>query len=103
MSVDLRPPPRLPLDTAEYVAVQEATLNGFIVYEPGEPVYQISLLQTRTPQYFPSAWNRAVYKKALNHHFETQQEAEDAARPVLREFLKDDPRPPQTRLGKVLT
>ena len=103
MTDDLRPAPRLPLDTAEYVAIKEDVLDSFIAFEPGEPVYQVSLLNTRTLNHWPAAWDREVYEKGLSAVYGDQQSAEDVVRPVLREFLKTDPSPPQTKIGKTLT
>ena len=95
MPEDLRPAPRLPLDTAETAVFQEGVLDCFLAFEPGEPVYQVSLLQTLTPNYYPSAWNREVYEKELSVIFGNQTDLEAVVRPVLVEFNKTTPRPPQ--------
>ena len=95
MPEDLRPAPRLPLDTAETAVIQEGVLDAFISFEPGEPVYQVSLLQTLTPLYYPSAWDREVYEKELSVIFPDQPSLETVVRPVLVEFNKTTPRPPQ--------
>lgn len=95
MPEDLRPAPRLPLDTAETLSFSEGSLNAFVAREPGEPVYQVSLLQTLTPVYYPSAFNREVYEKKLSVIFPDQPTLENVVRPVLQEFLKTTPRPPQ--------
>lgn len=97
MPEDLRELPRLPLDTADYVAIKEGDLDTFITFEPGEPVYQLSLLDTLTPEYWPSAFGREVYDRDLSAIFPDQADAEAAARPVLQEFAKLEPRPPQWR------
>ena len=95
MPEDLRPAPRLPLDTAEVTSFRQGELNCFLAFEPGEPVYQVSLLQTLTPNYFPSAWNREVYERELSVIFPDQPSLEAVVRPVLEEFNKTSPRPPQ--------
>ncbi len=95
MTLDTRPAPRLPLDTSEYVAIKEGALDGFITFEPSEPVYQVSLLQTQTPNYWPSAFERAIYDNRLDSIFPDQPSVEAVARPVLGEWAKVSPRPPQ--------
>ena len=68
-----------------------------IVFEPGEPVYQVSLLQTQTPYHWPSAFNRQVYDRQISTVFPDQPGAEARVRPLLVEFAKATPRPPQAR------
>ena len=97
--IDTRPAPRLPLDTASTVAVKEGVLGGCITYEPGEPVYQVSLLQTQTPNYWPSAFNREVYDKQISAVFLDQQSAVARVRPLLTVFSKTTPKPPQAGGG----
>lgn len=97
--IDTRPAPRLPLDTADYVAVKEGALDGFITFEPGEPVYQVSLLQTRTPNFWPSAFGREVYDRNISAVFPDQPAAEARVRPLLTVFAKTDPKPPQAGGG----
>ena len=95
MSEDLRPAPRLPLDTADYVDTQVNGLHGYITFEPGEPVYQVSLLQTRSPYYWPSAFDRQVYDKDLVAVFDNERSAFIVVGNTLSEFSKENPRPPQ--------
>ena len=95
---DLRPAPRLPLDTTVVTVVTVGELGTVISSDPAEGgVSQISLLQTQTPTYWPSAIDRAVYSKEIAGTFDTITNAALAATPVLEEFAKDNPKPPQNR------
>jgi hypothetical protein len=51
MAEDLRPVPRLPLDTAQTEVNPSNGLNVFTVEEPGESIVQVSLIETPTPNY----------------------------------------------------
>ena len=91
----LDPAPRLPEDTTLLAqAGNPGGLFGVVSYRD-TGVSQVSLLQTRTPNYYPSAWNRQVYSLEVSQVYLTLQGAQDAATEVLDMFDKDTPRPPQ--------
>jgi len=101
MPEDLRPAPRLPLDTALVTGTEQDGLGGMIVSEPGEPLFQISLLQSPTPNYWPSAFDRQVYHKPLAQVYGTLAEAEAAAAVALTRFATTQPpKPPQAPGGR---
>ena len=95
MPEDLRPAPRLPLDTADYVTAKQSGLDVFVNFEPGEPVAQVSLLETNTPQYWASAFDRQVYRRAMVAIFADSDAAFVETAPVMAEFANVTPRPPQ--------
>lgn len=99
MTEDLRPAPRLPLDTADYVATSVSgngvALDGFVNFEPGEEVYQISLLETRTPLYWAAAHDRQFFDIDMAVIWPDAASALAVIEPVLTEFTKVTPRPPQ--------
>lgn len=94
MPDDLRPLPRLPLDTADYVLVNEGNLDGFIAFEPGELIWKITLIQTRTPEYYASPHDRQVYDIKLTQDYDNQADAEDTLRRTLIHFDQLAPEPP---------
>lgn len=94
---DLRPIPRLPLDRANVTVIKEGDLNGVIVDDPVDVVFQISLLETKTPHYYAGTFNREVYDRQLTALFPQLTDAETVARKTLLEFNKETPRPPQWR------
>jgi hypothetical protein len=95
MTEDNRPAPRLPLDIAVVIPILEGSLGGTIETDPNTGPFQNALLQTQTPLYWAASYDRAIYNTELTDLFETQQAAEDEIRPVLVEFAKPVPRPPQ--------
>lgn len=95
MPDDLRPAPRLPLDTADYITTRVAGMDGFINFEPGEPVYQVSLLNTQTPEYYAPAHDRQLYGMMVTDIHPDERSALIAVQPILVEFANTTPRPPQ--------
>ncbi len=93
MTEDLRPAPRLPLDTTVLHETKEGDLIAVTGEDPDTGPFQVSLLQTRTQRYFPSAFDRETYDRGLTLLFENMGEVEAVVRPVLQEFAKETPRP----------
>jgi len=92
----LTPAPRLPEDTAVATPIQEGSLGAMLTSKPGGP-HQLSLIQTQTPVYWAPGFGRQVYDKPMAQPQEDQAVLEARVRPVLREFAKTTPKPPQNR------
>lgn len=95
MPDDLRPLPRLPLDTAVTTSIQEGALVACVVSEPADGVHYATFLQTRTTLHYPSAAECSIYDKDLNGTFPDHASVQSVVIPVLQEFAKTTPRPPQ--------
>ena len=93
--LDNRPLPRLPLDTAETEAVASDGLDIFIVSEPGEPVFQIPMIETKTPTYNAPVSYCEVYHKPISGVWTTRDEAIAEGEIVTGHFKFDNPVPPQ--------
>jgi stress response protein YsnF len=95
--IDLSPAPRLPRDDTEVLAGEAFGLGFMVSYAPVTGPFHLSLLQTRTPKHWVAPLDRQVYNWNLTNNFNSFAEAEAEAEPVLEEFAKDNPKPPQNR------
>jgi hypothetical protein len=62
---DLRPLPRLPLDTAVLTGYVSSGLEAVLVSDAEGTVAQVSLMQTRTPRYYAPSYYAAIYDKRI--------------------------------------
>lgn len=96
MTDDLRPLPRLPLDTAQTEATLSDGLNVYTVEEPGESVVYISMIETKTPVKNAPVSYCELYNKAVSDLYDTVANAiTNGAAPVTDRFKYDNPVPPQ--------
>lgn len=92
----LAPAPRLPEDTAVASPIQEGSLGACLTSKPGGP-HQLSLIQTQTTTYWGAGFDRMIYDKPMGQIQPDQASLEARVRPVLQEFAKKTPKPPQNR------
>lgn len=96
----LTPAPRLPEDLTVVVGHESSGLGAMITQSPDGATNHVSLLQSPTPNYWPSAFDRAVYHKPVSRAYETLGEAQDAVDVILGLFTASPrPRPPQAPGG----
>ena len=96
MTEDLRPIPRLPLDTARVNSFTSSNLDAIIVDEPGEPVAQTSLIETRTETRYAPVYYCQIYHALVVKVQETVADAETEAAVVMARFDNGNPVPPQS-------
>lgn len=91
----LAPAPRLPEDLT--VVSGRVSLNGnleaMLCASPDASLTHVSLVQTRTPDYWASSAYLEVYHKPITTPFPTPAEADAAADIVMTMIDKPSPRP----------
>lgn len=98
----LTPAPRLPEDLTVVVGHEASGLGAMITQSPDGTVNHVSLLQSPTPQRWPSAYDRAVYHLPVSLPQATLEAAQDAIDIVLGLFTASpSPRPPQAPGGSL--
>lgn len=98
----LTPAPRLPEDLTVVVGHEAFGLGAMVAQSPDGTISHVSLLQSLTPSYWPSAFDRAVYHKPVSRSHASLLEATTAINTVLGLFTASpSPRPPQAPGGSL--
>ena len=98
----LAPAPRLPEDLTVVVGHEAFGLGAMVSQSPDGAVNHVSLLQSPTPNYWPRAFNRAVYHKPVAQPHATLLQATTAIETILGLFTASpSPRPPQAPGGSL--
>lgn len=91
----LAPAPRLPEDLTVVSGhlSPAGTLEAMLCASPDGSVTHVSLVQTRTPNYWAASYYLEVYHKPLTNQFPSRAEADAAADIVMTMIDKPSPRP----------